>query len=102
MSDLNFIAAANQTQIGDRSDDNVPPIGDNQHTGSYLVIDVQKEEEEDSGGENKIVFAAQGLSSIIKAEQRQKMTDAASHWKVRTSTIDEIHIAIQNCIDTDP
>ena len=30
------------------------------------------------------------------------MSDASNHWKVRTSTIDEIHIAIQNCIETDP
>lgn len=30
------------------------------------------------------------------------MTDSSNHWKVRTSTIDEIHIAIQNCIETDP
>ena len=30
------------------------------------------------------------------------MTDATNHWKVRTSTIDEIHIAIQNCIEVDP
>ena len=40
--------------------------------------------------------------SIISAEQRLKMTDATNHWKVRTSTIDEIHIAIQNCIEVDP
>ena len=30
------------------------------------------------------------------------MTDTTNHWKVRTSTIDEIHITIQNCIETDP
>jgi len=30
------------------------------------------------------------------------MTDAMNHWKIRTSTIDEIHIAIQNCIETEP
>ena len=30
------------------------------------------------------------------------MTDTTNHWKVRTSTIDEIHIAIQSCIETDP
>ena len=30
------------------------------------------------------------------------MSDASNHWKVRTSTIDEIHIAIQNCIETNP
>ena len=30
------------------------------------------------------------------------MSDSTNHWKVRTSTIDEIHIAIQNCIETDP
>ena len=30
------------------------------------------------------------------------MTDASNHWKVRTSTIDEIHIAIQSCIEQEP
>ena len=30
------------------------------------------------------------------------MTDSSNHWKVRTSTIDEIHISIQNCIEVDP
>ena len=30
------------------------------------------------------------------------MSDAANHWKVRTSTIDEIHITIQSAIETDP
>jgi len=40
--------------------------------------------------------------SIITAEQKLKMTDSTNHWKVRTSTIDEIHIAIQNCIEVDP
>lgn len=30
------------------------------------------------------------------------MTDANNHWKVRTSTIDEIHITIQNCIEREP
>ena len=30
------------------------------------------------------------------------MSDASNHWKVRTSTIDEIHISIQNCIETNP
>ena len=30
------------------------------------------------------------------------MTDSSNHWKVRTSTIDEIHITIQNCIELEP
>lgn len=45
---------------------------------------------------------AAGQGSIITSEQRLRMTDASTNWKVRTSTIDEIHIAIQNCIDNEP
>jgi phosphatidate phosphatase PAH1 len=30
------------------------------------------------------------------------MRDISSNWKVRTSTIDDIHISIQAAIDTDP
>ena len=30
------------------------------------------------------------------------MTDSTTHWKVRTSTIDEIHITIQGSIETEP
>ena len=30
------------------------------------------------------------------------MTDTSNHWKVRTSTIDEIHISIQAAIESNP
>ena len=42
------------------------------------------------------------IISIITDEQRLKMTDSSNHWKVRTSTIDEIHILIQASIESNP
>jgi hypothetical protein len=39
---------------------------------------------------------------IISPEQKEQMRDVHSNWKVRTATIDDIHINIQQAIDTDP
>ena len=44
----------------------------------------------------------QNGGNIITEAQRQKMLDISNHWKVRTSLIDEIHITIQQAIDTNP
>lgn len=42
------------------------------------------------------------VENIITEAQRQKMLDTSNHWKVRTSMIDEIHITIQQAIDSNP
>lgn len=42
------------------------------------------------------------VQPIISTEQRDQMRDITSNWKVRTSTIDDIHISIQAAIDSDP
>lgn len=42
------------------------------------------------------------MKQIISAEQREQMRDISNNWKVRTATIDDIHISIQATIEQDP
>jgi hypothetical protein len=37
---------------------------------------------------------AGATKKIISAEQREQMRDISNNWKVRTATIDDIHISI--------
>ena len=70
-----------------------------------MIVDQNEKEEEEESKEDpdKAQQESPGkYMSIITSDQRLKMTDSSNHWKVRTSTIDEIHITIQSCIEKNP
>ena len=89
MSDLNFVAAPNpsakptpsskKAKKSERETDQLSMTG---KTPLSLPL-----------------FNRVDLQKIISAEQREQMMDISNSWKVRTATIDDIHISIQATIE---
>ena len=115
MSDLNFIAAASgsnnmTSQEAKESAEKAAASAiseEDEGKGDPIAINDEQSDIVNDDGASDISQPRESSPtkphvSIITAEQRLKMTDSSNHWKVRTSTIDEIHIAIQSCIEVDP